>query len=331
MNETRLLAALLLLSQVFLSARGGTRVSPPALYSGMCDASAGVALSDRLFAVASDEDSVIRVYSREEPGLPVRTIDLSAFLDLDPRRPESDLEGGARVGNRVYWITSHGRSRTGRERLSRRRFFATDIVVEGKSGRVELKMAGRPCENLLGALLREPKLARFKLAEASEREPKARGGLNIEGLSGTPDGSLLIGFRNPVPNGKALVVPLLNPDALLQGKAAKLGDPLLLDLGGLGIRDLSFWDGKWLVIGGPYDGRGESRLFKWAGGTAAPQPIKHARLKGLNPEAIIFYQDKGWGDVQILSDDGTRRVDGKPCKELANPNRRQFRSVWVTP
>ena len=34
----------------------------------MCDASAAVALTDELFAVASDEDSVIRVYSREQGG-----------------------------------------------------------------------------------------------------------------------------------------------------------------------------------------------------------------------------------------------------------------------
>src|SRR5437870_778872 len=57
-----------------------TKVSPPVDYAGMCDASAAVALTDRLFAVASDEDSVIRVYSREQGGPPVQSIDLTTFL-----------------------------------------------------------------------------------------------------------------------------------------------------------------------------------------------------------------------------------------------------------
>jgi hypothetical protein len=33
------------------------------------------------------------------------------------------------------------------------------------------------------------------------------GGLNIEGLAATPDGQLLIGFRNPLSEGKALLLP----------------------------------------------------------------------------------------------------------------------------
>jgi len=37
---------------------------------------------------------------------------------------------------------------------------------------------------------------------------KSPGGLNIEGLCATPDGQLLIGFRNPIPDGKALIAPL---------------------------------------------------------------------------------------------------------------------------
>src|SRR6266567_529412 len=95
-------AALLLASGSFISAE--TKVSQPAIYSGMCDASAAVALTDRLFAVASDEDSVIRVYHRDQGGAPVQIINLSPFLDLDPKRPESDLEGAARAGDRIYWI-----------------------------------------------------------------------------------------------------------------------------------------------------------------------------------------------------------------------------------
>src|SRR2546430_3813948 len=294
----------------------------------MCDASAAVALTDRLFAVASDEDSVIRVYNREQSGNPVQSIDLSALLDLDARKPESDLEAAARIGDRAYWITSHGRNRSGKLRVSRERFFATQIIANAQG--IGLKIVGRPYEDLLRDLTGDPKLARFNLAEAARHEPKSRGALNIEGLSATPDGRLLIGFRNPIPDGQALLVPMLDPDEVIHGKPAKFGEPILLDLDGLGIRDMAYADGRYLIIGGPYDGKGQSHVYEWSGGTATPHRLKHAHFKGLNPEAIIFYADKGWQQVQLLSDDGKKPVNGKPCNKNS-PNQQHFRSVWVTP
>ena len=319
----------LLIAQLSLSAQAETNVSSPVVYTGMCDASAAVALTDKLFAVASDEDSVIRVYNRERSGNPVQGIDLAALLDLDARKPESDLEAAARTGDRAYWITSHGRNRSGKLRLSRERFFATQIITNAQG--IELKIVGRPYEDLLRDLTRDPRLARFNLGEAARHEPKARGALNIEGLSATPDGRLLIGFRNPIPDGKALIVPMLNPDEVIHGKPARFGEPILLNLDGLGIRDMAYSDGKYLIIGGPYDGKGQSHLYEWSGGTSAPRRLKGAHFKGLNPEAIIFYPDKGWREVQLLSDDGKKLVNGKPCKELGDANQQHFRSVWVTP
>jgi len=318
----------LLIAGLGIHAYGETRVSAPILYSGMCDASAAVALTDKLFAVASDEDSVIRVYDRDQAGAPVQCINLSAFLDLDARKPESDLEGAARVGDRAYWITSHGRNKSGKERPSRDRFFAVQIVTSAQ--RVELKMLGKPYEQLLDDLMRDPKLKPFNLAAASKLEPKARGALNIEGLSATPDGHVLIGFRNPIPRGKALLVPMSNPDAVIHGQAAQFGEPILLDLGGLGIRDMACWDGQYTIIAGTYDGKGQSHLYEWLGGTSTPRRVPHTHLKGLNPEAIIFYPDKGGEQFQLLSDDGKKLVNGKPCKEWANPSRQHFRSVWIS-
>ena len=309
-------------------AQGKVQVSAPILYSGMCDGSAAVALTDKLFAVASDEGSIIRVYDRDRDGAPLQSINLSAFLDLDVRKPESDLEGAARVGDRAYWITSHARNKNGRERRSRDRFFAVQIITNAQ--RVDLKMLGTPYEHLLDDLSRDPKLKPFNLAAASRLEPKARGALNIEGLSATPDGQLLIGFRNPIPRGRALLVPMLNPEAVIHGQAAKFGEPILLDLGGLGIRDMAFWDGQYAIIAGSYDGKGQSLLYKWMGGTSTPRLIKHTHLKGLNPEAIIFYPDKGKDEFQLLSDDGKKLVNGTPCKELADPSRQRFRSVWIS-
>src|SRR5437867_125367 len=208
------------------------------------------------------------IEQRDRCAGPVQRIDLSAALDLEANRPESDIEGAARVADRVYWITSHGRTQRGRERPSRERFFATQIVTNAE--RVELKMLGRPYENLIRDLIRDPKLRPLKLAEASAREPKARGALNIEGLSATSDGHLLIGFRNPIPNGKALLVPMVNPDEVVQGAPAKFAEPILINLGGLGIRDMACWNGRYVIIAGSYNGKGHAHLYEWSGGTEAP-------------------------------------------------------------
>ena len=310
-------------------ARAQEKVSAPVSYAGMSDASGAVALNTNLFAVADDETNPIRIYHRDHPGPPVRVLDFSAFLGLDPRKPELDLEAAARVGDRIFWMASHGRNRRAKDRPNRRDFFATDIKSSDLG--VDLVPVGRSYRDLLTDLIHEPRLARFGLAADAKKAPKDEEALNIEGLSATPGRALWIGFRNPIPHGRALIVPLRNPDAVVErGVPAEFGEPLLLDLGGLGIRDMAFWQDTYIIIAGPYDGSAHFRLYRWRGGTAPPRLIKHASFKGLTPEAIVIYPDKGLTQFQILSDDGTREVRGVPNKDRP-VDQRQFRSVWVTP
>jgi hypothetical protein len=167
----------------------------------------------------------------------------------------------------------------------------------------------------------------FNLLAASLLPPKARNGLNIEALCATPDNQLLIGFRNPIPGGRALLVPLLNPEGLISGERARFGSPVQLDLGGLGIRDMAYVQGRYLIIAGPYDSGGKSKLYSWAGGLSAPKHLKEIDLKGFNAEALIAYPDKV-NEVQLLSDDGSRQTSGKDCKDL-KADARRFRSIWV--
>src|SRR6185295_20341556 len=120
-------------------------VSAPASYFGMCDASAGVALATNLFAVANDEDKVVRTYRIDQTNAPVQTADLSSFLRVDRKWPETDLEGAAWLGDRIFWIGSHGRNRDGAFRGSRHRLFATRL--ENSGGTLRLAPVGRPYVN----------------------------------------------------------------------------------------------------------------------------------------------------------------------------------------
>ena len=302
-------------------------VSAPQLHVGTCDASAAVALTETLFAVGSDEDSILRIYRNDQPGPALEKVNLTAALKVDRKFPETDLEGAARVGDRVYWITSHGRNQDGEDRPSRRRFFATDLKVEGEQ--VRLQFVGASCTWLLSDLARDPRYAAFRLAQAGTRAPKAPGGLNIEGLCAATDGSLMIGFRNPVPDGQALVAPLLNPGAVIEGHPARFGDPILLDLGGYGIRDLGMLDGQGVIIAGAYDGKGKQRLYVWGGAGQTPRRIEGLRFRELNPEAVVLYPGNGPRRIQILSDDGTRKVESKPRKDVTGVASKTFRSVWL--
>jgi len=309
------------------SSLGQNLLSLATTYTDTCDASAAVALDVDRFVVASDEDNVLRIYSRSRPGAPVSAVQLSAFLQCTKKSPEADLEGAARLGNRIYWISSHGTSTSGRANPNRQHFFATDIRTA--DGETTLVSIGAPCQFLLRDLIREPKLSRFNPARAAETDPKKPGTLNIEGLAATPEGHLLIGFRSPIPKGKALLIPLLNPNAVLEGQAASFGEAILLDLKGLGIRSLEFHQGQYWIIAGHYDNKLPARLYSWAGGKTEPRWHSEVILLGFNPEAMFFPEDASAGKFFILSDDGGVSIGDKDCKDLKDPNLKRFRCYPV--
>ena len=300
-------------------------------YRGMCDASAAVALGAGHFVVADDEGDVLRIYQRGTP-MPVAAVDLVDFLGN--RKPngdntEADIEGAATIGQRIYWISSHARKgKDGEVDPHRRRFFATDIVAAKPSP--TLQPVGKPYAALLDDLLADARFA--LLADAAQRKPEAAGGLNIEGLAAMADGSLLIGFRNPQPQGRALLVPLRNPREVVEGSAKpRFGDPIQLDLGGRGIRSLERVGNELLMAAGPFGTAGSSAvqpafaLFRWSGQPAqAPVFVRALDAGSFRPEAMFV--DAQGPELVLLSDDGDEQVDGKDCKHKSVPmDRKAFR------
>jgi hypothetical protein len=301
------------------------------VHTGMCDASAGVASAGdpNLFFVANDEDQGdvrIRLYSLTAPdgSGPLKTSPISVqFLGLTKKHQEVDVEGSARVGGIIYWIGSHSASKDGEPRPNRRRLFATQ---EDPADPGTLRPVEAPYKGLIDDLEEDARYQPFHLAKAGEKAPKDEGALNIEGLAEAPDGGLLIGFRNPIPKKQALIVPLKNPTEVTRGQHGKFGDPILLDLDGLGIRSIERTPGGfYLIVAGKHDAGGPSRLFRWSGSaTTGGQPIVD---QDFNPEAL-FLSD---GRVVVLSDDGTRTIPGHTgeCKDLEKDDQKRFRSVVI--
>jgi hypothetical protein len=278
---------------------------PPTVHSGMAGASAAVDLGDGRFAVANDEDNRIRIYRADSTGAPEAETDLSGFLRVHGRNTEADIEGAARIGNRIYWIGSHGLSKDGKARPNRHRFFATEVVPTA-GGPPAIVPVGKPCVDLLTQFASSAVTPGFDLSRAMTIPPNEPGGLNIEALAAGPEGILYIGFRSPIPSDKALLVPLLNPADVVAGHPARFGTPLSLDLDGRGVRDL-VWDGQqWYLLGG--GGGGEDRkprLYRWEGPGRTALPLSAKGLKDLNPEAVTLLGSGRGASLLICSDDAS--------------------------
>lgn len=301
------------------------RAQDTEVYRGMCDASAAVALDAQHFVVANDEDNVLRIYRRGRPDA-VASLPLARFLQT-PAKAESDIEGAARIGARIYWIASHGRNASGKARIERYRFFATD--VDTQTFPPTLAPVAVPHLALLQQMIEAETLKPLRLAEAAQLAPEAPGGLNIEGLADTPDGQLLIGLRSPLRDGKALLVPLKNPAQLLAGQRAEFGAALALDLGGRGVRSIERVAEGYLLVAGPVADRGDFVVYRWSGlAQDVPKALAGPAMNTLRPEALFAWPNSA--QVQLLSDDGGIESAGVACKDRPEAQR-SFRGVEFTP
>ena len=318
--RTILFAAILSLPGVAAQAQGA-----PTIYHGACDGSAAVALDDRHFVAANDDENSLRLY-RIGIANPLAVIDLDPVLrpetkKKDGRPKEVDIEAAARVGDRIYWLGSHARDSGGDKESLRHRFFATDIGKVAGAPPFILKPT-RAYTDLLKDMVDQ--LPGLKLKEATEQPPEAPGGFNIEGLAAAPGGELMIGLRNPRPDGKAIVVPLSNPAAVVDGNARpRFGTPERLDLGKRGIRSIEYVGERYVIVAGPFgDSDNDFALFTWSG-PGEPGPRREiVALGDLRPEALFATADPK--EVYLLSDDGT-----KACKDLTEQNRKTFRGLAV--
>lgn len=292
------------------------RLDAPFTYRGMSDASAAAPLGPDHFVVANDERNQLKIYLRGTAE-PVEVLDLSGFLGTKAHK-ESDLEGAAAIGERIYWISSHGRNKKGEVQERRHRFFATENVASAG-----LVPVGRPYTRLLEDMINAEHLDKYDLVKASGMTPEAAGAFNIEGLAATLDGGLLIGLRNPAPRGMALVLPLLNPAQVVEGARARFGEAIELDLGGLAIRSMELVGLAYMIVAGPPGDHGEFALYKWSGDAQdKPEQLVHEPFDEVRPEALFAIP--GTRQVQILSDDGGAHVKTTAEEEQT------FRSITIT-
>jgi YDG domain len=348
----------------YASSNASVNPAETRFHTGTSDASTAQMIDNNLMIVGDDENQALRLYNRQNSGLPVASFNYTTSLGLtdisggNPR--EVDIEASAKVGNRIYWMGSHSNSSGGGNRPNRSRFFATDIAGTGNT--TTLSYIGR-YDNLKTDLLAWDTNnghglgANFLGLTASSATGKAPeiadgSGFNIEGFEIAPNGTTAyICFRAPLQTTttrtKALIIPLTNFASLVSGNptstTATFGTPIQLDLGGRAIREMKKnASGEYLIIAGPHDvstgiAPKDFRFYTWTGNPNDAPILRSANLTALNSggsfESIVDLPSPLLvnSNLQVLVDNGDAIFYGNGiiAKDLPQNNHKKFRSELI--
>ncbi|MBB2949041.1 hypothetical protein FB565_008846 [Actinoplanes lutulentus] len=258
--------------------------------------------------LAGDETATIERLTANDELKPTeygdeRTFRLADFVTLPGEDPdeEADIEGIARTGRFLWAVGSHGLRRRqikdrhsgpkALKRLSRitgqdnRQILVRIPVVDVDDlptlvpsatydGEVHHAAVLAPHENLRELLRYDEHLSAFLAI------PSKDNGLDIEGIAVQGD-RVYLGLRGPVLRGWAFVLeirPYVNPAEPTRLRLHEFEDGLpyrkhVLDLDGLGVRDLCPSGEDMLILAGPtMDLDGPVRIYRWLDACRAEMP-----------------------------------------------------------
>ncbi len=319
-------------------------------HAGIADASAAIVIDDDHMLVANDETNTLYLYNRSHSGLPVKSFDfnqgnaLSLTDSFAGKWKEVDVEAGVRSirdPSVIYWLGSMSNNGTFFIKPNRNRIFA--VRVTGKGAAASFSNAGY-CQ------LRQQLVSwgnshgyDFGSSAAAGKDAKQADGFNIEGMVfGPDDQTLYVGFRAPlVPTTrrtKAVIAPVKNFEKWFnngsQAGDPLIGDPIELDLGGRGIRDMiRLPNGSYVIIAGSCGADLVPAVYTWTGqATNSPVLVSSFVLAGLNVEGVIPVYEQGQlslNKLQVLTDNGNDIFYGDTvlAKNLSADNLKKFSSV----
>lgn len=296
----------------------------------LSEVSGAVNIGGDRVVVVTDEGYQVRVVSHAEATFKAGDAD-SFNQNMKPAASQTsggkglvdDIEDVAWDGARqaVFVLTSHSRSRK-QDKVADPR---ADKPQRHKLARLLLNGGGAEAAHQEVDILEEA-LRQLPFVRAAMQRPHEAGGddgtFNAEGLAfEQKTGELLIGLRSPTlrHQGKscAVVLRLKNPHELFDDKSASPRfdpDPVYLDLGGLGIRCMTYdpeRKGFWVVAGNSADPDAppdlpHSSLWFWKPANHR-RPLKRAEadLLGLNNvEGVCLLKRDGESGLLLISDDG---------------------------
>lgn len=323
---------------------GATLMDNTMYYHGTANATASASIDNTYMVVANNLDETLNVYRRDQSGESITSLNVTRLLELPDRNnddsyPVVDIEGGTQIGNRQYWIGSHSNSDNGRRQKNRYRLFATE--TQGQGDDIQLSFVGY-YGGLIDDLSEWGKQYGYTIGKNDVR-PDVPDGFNIEGFTIAPDGqTAYIGLRTPIiireSSTSAVIVPLNNFASWFNNGnpsgSASFGDPIELNLGGLGIRGMECNGNGCLIIAGAIDNNDDFALYTWTGNRNDQPVLRNVDLSDWEPESVVLYGGSGFGSgatIQLINNnhDTDWYHTGGNTAGLA-PNLRIFQSMIVT-
>jgi hypothetical protein len=258
-----------------------------------------VRVDGRVLWIAGDETATVERLVADDPAHPSeyadeQTFRLADFVDLPgaDADEEADIEGLARTGHFLWAVGSHSlRRRQIKPRHTGDKALKRLARVEGQDNRQILVRL--PIADVDGLPTPVPEIVvdgeRHQVAQLERRDqlrmllrhddhlapflaiPGKDNGLDVEGIAVSGE-RVYLGLRGPVLRGWAFVLelrPYVDPDEPDRLRLRDFDDGLpyrkhVLDLDGLGVRDLCPDGEDLLVLAGPtMDLDGPVRIYRW--------------------------------------------------------------------
>ena len=269
-------------------------------FESLYEPSAAVAVEGRgIFLFEDDGPEMMSLHGvvEDDSGLLLKT-QYTGSVHFDV----TDIEGAVKgEKGTVFVVTSHSLNKNG-ERSDKREQL------------IQLNVNKKKGIDLLGRVgLREAIIAELLKIEPSMSDRKNE--INIEGLSFSRAGNvLMIGLRNPLYKGNAIILQLENPYEIVTEKFIPnfSPKPLLLNIGGAGVRAMTFHEGlgQYFLVSEVETKKGKMRprLWSWDGKKEhAPVRINFPGLKKLkNIEALTFFRYEKKDMALFVCDDGKK-------------------------
>ncbi len=208
-----------------------------------------------------------------------------------------DIEAMTSDGNVVYAITSHSLSRSRKVRASREQI----MMFKYEDGAiVDFHSYGNLKEDLYK-----------KFSSFFETSVFSPSDINIEGLSfENVNNTLLIGFRSPVVNGKAILVGIENPkEIFLKGQKPIFSKPIHLNLNGKGVRDITYdskKEGFWIIAGSSDNRDAGFELWYLDEKSLKVSLVENHPDIGYGEGITIINQDSNVPSLLIVQDNGLK-------------------------
>jgi len=208
-----------------------------------------------------------------------------------------DLEAITSNGNTVYAITSHSLNKSHKRKSSREKLISF-VYDDGKMR--DFHIYDTLKDDLYKNYIDFFKNSIFGIEDIS-----------IEGLSVDANNSnLLIGFRSPVIDGKAIIIGIQNPqEVMLEKEKPKFSKPVSLNLNGLGIRDITYdsqKNGYWIIAGGSNDRNFNFQLWFWDNKNKKVSFVKNHPYIGYGEGITIIHKDTKDSALLIVEDNGLK-------------------------